>query len=135
MGIKAGQNYESVNTNEYTAASAIPPYRLVKQATNEGEVEVCTAITDVAIGVSLNTAAAGGDRVQIQTRGVALIEASGAISRNAQVMPAAAGAGKIATAAGATARSAGIAESASGADAEVIACRINLPNLNGPANA
>jgi hypothetical protein len=135
MGIKAGQNYESTNTNEYTAASAIEPYRLVKQGTNEGEVEACTAITDVAIGVSLNKAPAAGDRVQIQTRGVAMIATSAPVSRGAQVMPTAAGAGKVSTAAGATARSAGLAEAASGADGEVIAVRINLPNLNGPANA
>lgn len=133
MGTKAGQNLEAGNTNEYTAAGDIEAYRLVKYATAEGEVEACSAIADVAIGVSTNKVAAGG-RVQIQTQGVALVTVSGAVTRGAQVMCTASGAGKCLDAAGATAKSVGIAEQTATTDGQVVAVRLAVPNVNGPAN-
>lgn len=130
----ASQNYESGNVNSGTAEAAIEAYRLLKQGTAENQVTPCTAITDVAIGVSLNKAAAG-ERVDYQTRGLAIIECSAAVARGAQVMPTGSGSGKCSTASGATARSVGIVESATSNDTEKAVVRINLPNLNGPANS
>lgn len=130
----ASQNYESGNVGSGTAEAAIEAYRLVKQGTAENQVTPCTAITDVAIGVSLNKAAAG-ERVDYQTRGMAIIECSAGVARGAQVMATASGSGKCSTASGATARSVGIVESATSNDTEKAVVRINLPNLNGPANS
>lgn len=129
----SNKNYESGSVNSGVAENAVEAYRFVKLGTNEGQVTPCTAITDIAIGVSLNKAAAG-ERVDYQVRGVALVEMSAAVSRGAQVMPTGSGAGKGSTAAGATARSSGVAVGTSTADAQVIAVAINLPNLNSPAN-
>lgn len=128
------QNYQSTSTDSGTAEAAIEAYRLVKAGTSPNQVTPCTAITDVAIGVSLNKAAIG-ERVDYQVRGVAKLECSAAVSRGAQVMATAAGAGKVSTAAGATARSAGVALETSANDAEVISVLVNLPNVNGPANS
>lgn len=127
-------NLQESNKGSGVAESAISPYRLVKRGTNPGQVVACSAITDIAIGVSTNYAATG-EVCTYQTRGVALIECSTGVTYGAQVMPTAAGAGKCSTASGATARSAGVAGNTSAADGEIIACDINLPNLNGPANS
>lgn len=134
MATQAGPNLESGNVNEYTAEAAIEAYRAVKYGTAEGEVVACSAITDIAIGVSLNKVALGG-RVQVQTGGVALVTVSAGVARGAQLMPTAAGAGKGMTAAGASARSFAIAENTTANDAEVAVVRLCCPNLNGPANS
>lgn len=130
----AGQNYESSNVNSGVAEAAVEAYRLVKQGTAENQVTPCTAITDIAIGVSLNKAAIG-EPVSYQTRGIAIIECSAGVARGAQVMATGSGAGKCSTASGATARSVGVVETATSNDTEKAAVRINLPNLNGPANS
>jgi predicted membrane GTPase involved in stress response len=127
-------NYETSNRISRIAGGVIAAKRLVKLDSTAGQVIACTAITDIAIGVSLHSATAG-QSVEIQTSGVAEIECSDAVALGAEVMPTAAGAGKCVTAAGATARSAGLAENLSAADGEVIRARINLPNLKGMANA
>lgn len=132
---KLSQNYESANVNSGIASADIEAYRLLKMGTNEGEVTPCTAIDDVAIGVSLNKVAAGG-LCNYQTKGIALITCSAGVTRGTQVMPTASGAGKCSTASGATARSAGLAlGTTTTADGQQIAVSINLPNLNGPANS
>ena len=127
-------NYETSNVISRIAGGTIAARRLVKLDTTAGQVVACSAITDVAIGVSLHSASSG-QTVEIQTSGVAEIEASDAVALGAEVMPTAAGAGKCVTAAGATARSCGLAETISSADGEFIRARINLPNLKGMANA
>lgn len=129
-----GQNYQSGSTDSGTAESAIEANRLIKAGTSPNQVAPCSAITDIAIGVSLNKAAAG-ERVDFQTRGVAIIECSAGVARGAQVMPTASGSGKCSTAAGPTARSAGMALETTSNDTEKLAVAINLPNLNGPANS
>lgn len=127
-------NYETSNRISRIAGGVIAAKRLVKLDTTAGQVIACTAITDIAIGVSLHSAVAGGT-IELQTSGVAEIECSAAVALSDEVMPTAAGAGKCSTAAGATARSAGLAENLSSADGEVCRVRINLPNLKGMANA
>lgn len=132
---KMSQNYESASTNSGIATAAIEAYRLVKMGTNEGEVTPCTAITDIAIGVSLNKVAIG-ELCNYQTQGIALITTSTGVTRGAEVMATASGAGKCMTAAGATARSVGIAlGTTTTGDNQQIAVAINLPNVNGPANS
>ena len=127
-------NLQTTNTDSGEAESEIQAYRLVKRGSTPGTVAPCTAITDIAIGVSLKHADAG-QQCEYQTRGRAYIECSAGVAANAQVMPTASGAGKCSTASGATARSAGFAINTSANDGEIIACDINLPNLNGPANS
>lgn len=129
----ANPNYETGNVATYKAGAAITANRLVKYDTTEGQVIQTTAITDIAIGVSLQTVASG-EQVSIQTAGVAKLTASAAIALGAQVMPTASGAGKVSTSAGATARSVGIAETLADADLEIIKVRLDVPNLNGAAN-
>lgn len=134
----ATQNFEIDGRASYKAESAIVANRLVTYGTIDSDgnvtVKACTAITDVAIGVALETVAAE-EMCPIQTRGVAKVTASAAISAGAQVMPTASGAGKCSTAAGATAKSCGVVENAPGGDGEVAQVRLAMPNVNGPANS
>lgn len=129
------QNLVTGNIIEFEAESAIEPFRLVTLGTSPGQVVATSAITDVIIGASLNKAAAG-ERVQIQTAGIARVECSAGVAYKAQVMPTASGAGKCSTAAGATAKSAGLATGAStsndGESQYVWLCPINV---NGIANS
>lgn len=135
----ASSNTETTNTTEYLASGAIEANRFVKYGTADSTtgnptVVACTAITDMAIGVSTNKVASG-EMCRIQTAGVAKVACTAAaISAGAQVMPST-DAGKGVAAAGATARSCGIAETAAGGtDLEVIPVRLAVPNVNGPAN-
>lgn len=129
-----GQNLQSSNVDEAVAETAVEAYRFVKMGTVQGQIVPCAAITDIAIGVS-TTKAAAGERVGYQTRGIALVQCSAALTLNGEVMPTAAGAGKCSDAAGVTARSAGVCLQATTAVDQVVACAINLPNLRGTANA
>ena len=128
-----GQNLQSSNLDEAVAELACEAYRAVKYGTAQGTVTPCTAITDIAIGITTTKAAAGA-RVEFQTRGIALVTANAAITQGVEVMVAAAAAGRAATSAGATARSLGVCVQASTALDQVVAIAINLPNLQGAAN-
>ena len=128
-------NLETGHYATYKAGGAIPANSLVKYDSTEGQVVVTTAITDVAIGVSMGTYAIG-DQAQIQTSGVATVLSGAAgIALGAQVMPDATQNGGIATAAGATAVSVGIAEQAAAGGGDVVRVRLCTPNLKAPANA
>lgn len=127
-------NYETSNVISRIAGGAIAARRLVKLDTTAGQVVVCDAITDKAIGVSLHAANAA-DTIEIQTGGLAEIEISAAVALGAEVMPTASGSGKCSTSAGATARSIGLAENLGSNDTEIIRVRLAVPNLGGPANS
>lgn len=131
-------NMEVEGRNSYKAGAAITANRLVKLSAldSDGNVTIIptAAITDVPIGVSLETVA-NGEMCPIQTRGVAKVEFAASASFGAQVMPDGGGGGLAATAAGATAKSCGILESAPGGANEMGAVRLAVPNVNGPANA
>ena len=127
-------NYETSNVISRIAGGTIAAKRLVKLDSTEGQVVVCDAITDKAIGVSLH-AASSGDTIEIQTGGLAEIEVSAAVALGAEVMCTAAGSGKCSTSAGATARSVGLAENLGSNDGEFIRVRLAVPNLGGPANS
>lgn len=130
----ATNNLESGSVNVYVAGGAIEANRLVKYDSTEGQVVVTSAITDIAIGVSL-TKAASGQNVEVQTRGVAKVTVSDVVAIGAQLMPTSSGSGKAVTAAGATAVSCGVAEQVSAADGEIVRVRLCTPNLKGPANS
>lgn len=127
-------NLESGSIASYKATSAINVNCLVKYDTTEGQIVMCSAITDVAIGVSL-TEAAAGDMCDVQVAGVARIKAGGAVTLGAPVAPQGVAGGKAVVAAGlgATALPIGIAESAA-ASGETFRCRLKVPNLAGPVN-
>lgn len=128
------QNFISGNVIEMEAESAIEPYRLVKLGTAAGQVVATGAITDVVVGASLNKAAAG-ERVQIQTSGIALVTCSAGVAYGAQVMPTGSAGGKCVTAAGATAKSCGVAGGASTSnDGEIQKVWLATLNVNGIAN-
>ena len=128
------QNFITGNVIEMEAEAAIVVRRLVKLGTAAGQVIHTAAITDVVVGVSLNSCAAG-ERVQIQTSGVAEVECASAVTYLDQVMPVGTGAGKVATAAGATAKSCGQAGGATTANAgETQKLWLSPINVNGPAN-
>lgn len=118
----------------FLAGAAVLQHRLVMLDTTAGRVVATSAITDLAIGGSTQAAAAANDPCPVQSLGVARLTASAAIALNAQVMPTAAGAGKISTAAGATAKSCGVALEAALADGDVIAVLLSTPNVNGVVN-
>lgn len=129
------QNYIADNVIEMEAESEVQPYRALTAGTSPGQVVPTSAITDVVIGTSLNYAAAG-ERVQVQTGGIAEVECSAAVNYKQQVMPTASGAGKCATAAGGTAKSFGYALGTSTtADGERQKVLLACPNVNGPANS
>lgn len=126
-------NLLGVSPSSVIAGGTIAQYRaVVLSAANTGTAG--SAITDSPIGASLNSAVTG-ELVGLQAFGDAKLTASAAIAVGAQVMVTAAGAGKVSTAAGATAKSIGIALEAAGADGDIIAVRLNIPPVNGPANA
>ena len=127
-------NYETSNVISRIAGGTIAAKRLVKLDSTAGQVIACTAITDVAIGVSLHSANST-ETIEIQTGGLAEIEVSAAVALGAEVMPTAAGAGKCSTSAGATARSIGLAENLGSNDGEFIRVRLAVPNLGGVANS
>lgn len=135
-GTTASRNLESGNVATRTAGGAIGYGALLKLHTTEGQVVVTTAITDVVVGVSMGTYASG-DRVEMQTGGVAPVLIASAVALGAQVYADAGGSGKAAGAAspGATASSCGLAESQGDADGQLIRVRLCIPNLKGPANA
>lgn len=126
------QNYIAGNVIELEAESEIQPYRVLKLGTSPGQVAHTGAITDVIVGASLNYAAAG-ERVQVQTDGIALVACSAAVAYAAQVMPGANG--KVATAAGATAKSCGMAGgTTTTGDGELQKVWLRTLNVNGIAN-
>lgn len=127
-------NLAGVSPLPFKAGGAILQHRLVAPDTTAGRVVATSAITDLAIGASTVAAAAAEDPVTVQFVGVARLTASAAIALNAQVMPTAAGAGKISTAAGPTAKSCGVALEAALADGDVIAVLLSTPNVNGVVN-
>lgn len=133
----AAINPESSNMNAHPASVAVEPNRFVKYGAADADgnptVAPCTAITDIAIGVS-TTKAAIGEMCEFMTRGVAKVACSAGVTALDQVMATASGAGKCSTAAGITARSQGQALTTTTTDGEVTPVRINLPNLNGVAN-
>lgn len=130
-----GPNFQATHTASGLAENNISAYRALKLGSNPGQVTPCTAITDICIGISLETVSAG-QAVTYQTGGVALVTCSSGVAYGAQVMATASGSGKCSTASGASARSIGLAVGNSTSnDGEVMAVHLNVPNVSTPANS
>lgn len=125
------------NPRPAVAGGAILPFRAVKLDSVQGQVVATSAITDVVVGTNyLGNTLASGDQIAIQGgASIAKMVAGAAISRGAQVMPQASGAGKVITAAGATAVACGVALTAAAADGDIIEVQLNVPNVSAPANS
>lgn len=129
----ANANFQGSVPAGYIAGGTIAQYRAVVLDSTAGQVVAGSAITQVAIGASLQSASSG-ETVPVQRFGKAKLTASAPISLGAQVMITASGAGKVSTAAGATAYSIGIAEEAAGADGDIIEVTL-IPSVAAPANS
>lgn len=128
-------NTLGVSPQSFIAGAAVSQYRLVKLDSTEGQVVVTSAITDVALGASMEAATAAGQLIPVQQFGKVKLTASGPISLGDQLMPTGSGSGKVVTASGATAKSIGIALQAAGADGDIIEVQLAPLNVNGPANS
>lgn len=130
----ASQNFQGVAPLSLKAGAAITANRVVKLDSTEGQVIHSTAITDLPMGVALQTVASG-EQVSVQTIGIAKCVAGAAIALGAEVMCTASGDGKVTTAAGATARSIGVAMQDASGDGAIVTVRIGGPGLKTPANS
>lgn len=128
-------NFNSLNVSNmsFIAGGTIGINRAVKLDSTVGQVVVCSAITDIAIGTAINSASSG-EMVNVQLFGKAKVVASAAISVGAEVMPTGSGSGKVSTASGATAVSMGLCLEAAGADGDTIEILLACPNVRGSAN-
>jgi hypothetical protein len=105
------------------AGAAVLPFRLVQLSS--GKVIPTTAIDDDTYAANQElSAAADGDQVTCEYDGIVKLTAGAAIAKGARVMAQAAGAGKIATAAGASAKIVGEALEAASGDGHRIHVRL-----------
>ena len=131
--------YAAVNNPLHTAAftmkagEAIAANHLVKLDSTEGQVVNCSAITDVPVGVAIQTVASG-ESVSIQMFGIAKLVAAGSVSLGAQLMPYTSPTGTVATASGATAVSCAVALQDAADTATFTALLAPVP-VKGPANS
>lgn len=132
----ATYNLMGISPMPMVAGGAILPFRCVKLDSVTNQVVATSAITDVVMGTNyLGNTLASGDQIAVQGGGIAKMVAGAAVALGAEVMPAADGAGKVITSAGATARSCGVALTAATADGDIIEVRMGAPNLGGVANS
>ncbi len=95
----------------YTAGSAINPYRIVKPGSSDGEVVQAAAAADSLMGVCESVGPASGERCDIIKSGIAELEFAGVVTRGGPVTSDADGKGIAASpAAGANVRIIGFAE-------------------------
>lgn len=113
------------------AGGAIPANSVVKLDSTEGQVVVCTAITDVVFGVALTTLASG-DMGPIQTIKGSLVKmiAKNAVTLGQQLMPSTT-TGAVSTASGATARNCGVCMQSAN-DGETFTAFLASGNVDGP---
>jgi hypothetical protein len=127
--------YAGTQVVRMKAGAAVVKSRALKPGSAVNEVIHAVDITDLVVGVALNSADSG-DWVSVQIGGIAKMEAAEAITVWAEVMVQdAANDGSIAPAAGATARSLGVALVAATADGDIIPVQLRLPTLKGPPNS
>ena len=130
-GTTAHTDFESENIIERTAGGTIAAGSAVMLHTTEGQVVVTDGNTVYAIGVALNTVASG-EKVKVQTAGVAKVLVSAGIALGALVMPGASG--KIATASGAVSVM-GLAESLTDTDGQFARVRLQCPSVKALAQS
>ena len=103
----AGPN--NLLTKTFVAGAAIAKNTIVMFDSADDTVIVATANTDLPMGISLEAAAAAGDRIEVAVAGIADVKAAGAITRGDYVVSAAAGEGVAGTASTAKQQAIGIA--------------------------
>jgi len=115
----------------YTAAMAIPAYRICKFSALD-TVTLGTAATDSLIGVNADVAPAIGERCDLVRQGIAFIEAGAAIAQGAPVTSDATGrAVTAAPGAGVNNRLIGFADEAASAAGDVIRVLVELGVMQG----
>lgn len=115
----------------YTAATAIPAFRIVK-FTAAGVVGLAAAATDASIGVMNEVSPLTGERCDVVRQGIAYVEAGGAIALGAPVTADATGRGVTAApAAGVNNRIIGIAEEVASAAGDVIGVLLEPGYMQG----
>lgn len=115
----------------YTAAMAIPAYRICKFSATD-TVTLATAATDSLMGVNADVAPATGERCDLVRQGIAFIEAGAAIAQGAPVTSDATGrAVTAAPGAGTNNRIVGFADEAASAAGDVIRVLIELGVMQG----
>ena len=115
----------------YTAAMAIPAYRIVKFSAAD-TVTLATAATDSLIGVNNDLAPAINERCDVVRQGIAYIEAGAAIAQGAAITSDATGRGVTAApAAGVNNRIVGFADEAASAAGDVIRVLVELGVMQG----
>ncbi len=72
-------------TKSYLADGAIPAYTLVKQNAADDHIVAAAAVSDLFIGVTMELAAASGERADVQMTGIAYIVAGAAVTRGSPV--------------------------------------------------
>lgn len=98
-------------TKNYTADEVIPARRIVKFGTTDHHVALCTAATDLSVGVSELGCTAANDRVDIIRDDLVLIEYGGTVTRGQPLTADATGRAVVAApAAGSNVRIIGFAE-------------------------
>jgi len=127
-------NFAGASPLPFIAGGAITANSMVKVDTTAGQVVACTAITDAAIGVCLDGAAASGEQVLVQIFGVAEVRAGATITAGQELMVKNSGTGELDVAAGATARSVGWALQG-GASGDTIAVLLAGPAPKAPPNS
>ena len=63
-----------------SAATAIPPYRIVKPGAADGQVALATAATDALMGTTGQLGAAIGERVDVDLGGMPEVELGGTVA-------------------------------------------------------
>ena len=109
----------SVLVKNYTAGAGVAPFRIVKFGADDKTVVQAAADTDALIGVSNDLGGDSGERVDVETIGVAEVEYGGDVTRGALLTSGADGKA-IATAPGAGTNMSVIGRAmAAGADGEI----------------
>lgn len=115
----------------YTAAMAIPAYRICKFSALD-TVTLATAAADKSMGVNNDVAPAIGERCDVVRQGIAYVEAGAAIAQGDPVTSDATGRGVTAApGAGVNNRIVGFADEAASAAGDVIRVLVELGVMQG----
>lgn len=128
MSFNNNQNIQSLTG---FASAAITRRRFVRFTAANFVVTQVAAATEVADGVATESQATVGGALEVQTDGIALIEAGAAIAAGVGVSADATG--RAILAAGATTVAHGKALTTAAAAGEFIQVKLKTPNISGPA--
>jgi hypothetical protein len=116
----------------FVAGGALPAYSPVKFTANAGEVVAAVAAGDKVIGVTTDTVAANGERVDVVMFGPAKVVAGAAFAAGDLLMANATSQGiAAAAAAGANVRTFGIAREAAAAANDIVEINVTPGSFQG----